>query len=111
MVGSALVRSLGANSETQLVTRSRSDLDLTRQSDVESFFADQKIDMVAASCHLMDLSAERYWSTASDRCSHVNVGCGTDVSIAELAQISLEQGARQTCDWMVGHWKEISEAT
>ena len=310
MVGSALVRSLGANSEKQLVTRSRSDLDLTRQSDVESFFAEQKIDMVylaaarvggikanndypadfirenlqiqtnvihsayragvsrllflgssciyprlasqpiredalmtgslestneayavakiagirmcesyrrqygcdfrsamptnlygphdnfdlesshvlpallrkfhqavssgdqtvsvwgsgrprreflhvddmaAASCHLMDLSAERYWSTASDRCSHVNVGCGTDVSIAELAQliagvtgfkgtieyamdmpdgtprklldvsrlaalgwtaqISLEQGVRQTCDWMVEHWKEISEAT
>jgi len=310
MVGSALVRNLSANPEKQLVTRSRAELDLTRQSDVESFFADQKIDMVylaaarvggikanndypadfirenlqiqtnvihaayragvsrllflgssciyprlakqpiredalmtgslegtneayavakiagirmcesyrrqygcdfrsamptnlygpndnfdlesghvlsallrkfqqavisgdqtvrvwgsgrprreflhvddmaAASCHLMGLSAERYWSGVSDHCSHVNVGCGADVRISELAdliagisgfegaieydpdmpdgtprklldvsrlkafgwtaQISLERGVRQTHNWMVEHWKEISEAT
>jgi GDP-L-fucose synthase len=107
-------------------------------------------EMAAASCHLMGLSAQNYWSTVSDHCSHVNVGCGTDISIAELAdliagitgfegrigydpempdgtprklldvnrlealgwraQISLEQGVRQTCDWMVEHWNEISDA-
>jgi GDP-L-fucose synthase len=107
-------------------------------------------DMAAACCHLMGLSTDRYWSTVSDRCSHVNVGCGTDVSIAELAdliagitgfegsieydpdmpdgtprklldvsrlealgwraQITLEQGVRQTRDWMVEHWNSISEA-
>jgi GDP-L-fucose synthase len=106
-------------------------------------------DMAAASCHLMGLSAQSYWSAVSDHCSHVNVGCGTDVSIAGLAeliagitgfkgsivydpempdgtprklldvgrlealgwraQITLEQGVRQTCDWMVEHWTEISE--
>ena len=106
-------------------------------------------DMAAACCHLMGLSAESYWSVASDRCSHVNVGSGIDISIAELADlvagvtgfkgkigydpempdgtprklldvsrlealgwragITLEQGVRRTCDWMVGHWNEISE--
>ena len=106
-------------------------------------------DMAAACCHLMGLSAERYWSAVSDHCSQVNVGCGTDVSIAELAnliagisgfqgaieydpdmpdgtprklldvsrlealgwtaQITLEQGVRQTRDWMVEHWNAISE--
>ena len=104
-------------------------------------------DMAAASCHLMELSEQIYWSAVSGHCSHVNVGCGTDVSIAELsdliagvtgfqgsigydpempdgtprklldvsrlealgwrAQITLEQGVRQTCDWMVEHWNEI----
>jgi GDP-L-fucose synthase len=106
-------------------------------------------EMAAASCHLMGLSAQSYWSAVSDHCSHVNVGCGTDVSIAGLAeliagvtgfkgsivydpempdgtprklldvgrlealgwraQITLEQGVRQTCGWMVEHWTEISE--
>jgi GDP-L-fucose synthase len=103
-------------------------------------------DMAAASCHLMALSEERYWSAVSDRCSQINVGCGTDVSIADLveliagitgfggkieydssmpdgtprklldvsrlealgwkAQITLEQGVRQTRDWMIEHWNE-----
>jgi GDP-L-fucose synthase len=44
-------------------------------------------DMASASCHLMGLSKERYWSAVSDRCSHVNVGTGIDVSIAELAEL------------------------
>jgi GDP-L-fucose synthase len=104
-------------------------------------------DMAAACCHLMGLAAERYWSAVSDRCSHVNVGSGTDVTIAELAeliagatgftgsveydsempdgtprklldvsrldalgwraQITLQDGVRQTCDWMIEHWNEI----
>jgi GDP-L-fucose synthase len=108
-------------------------------------------DMAAASYHLMGLSPERYWSAVSDHCSHINVGCGTDVSIAELAeliaqvtgfdgeikydpdmpdgtprklldvsrlkslgweaQIKLEQGVRQTHEWMVGHWNEILPGT
>jgi len=108
-------------------------------------------DMAAASCHLVGLSAEHYWSGVSDRCSHVNVGCGADVRISDLAdliagisgfegaieydpdmpdgtprklldvsrlkafgwaaQISLEQGVRETHNWLVEHWNEISEAT
>lgn len=44
-------------------------------------------DMASASVHLMTLAPEQYWSVASDRCSHVNVGCGTDISIAELAAL------------------------
>ena len=42
-------------------------------------------DMAAACIHLMRLPPELYWSVASERCSHINVGCGSDVSIAELA--------------------------
>jgi GDP-L-fucose synthase len=44
-------------------------------------------DMAAACCHLMGLRAEDYWSVVADRCSHVNVGIGTDISIAELAAL------------------------
>ena len=44
-------------------------------------------DMAAASCHLMSLAEDRYWTAVSNRCSHVNVGCGSDVSIAELAEM------------------------
>ena len=44
-------------------------------------------DMAAACCHLMDLSENQYWSAVSDHCSHVNVGCGRDISIAELAKL------------------------
>lgn len=44
-------------------------------------------DMAAACCHIMDLSEERYWSAVSEHCSHVNVGCGKDISIAELAEL------------------------
>ena len=41
--------------------------------------------MAAACCHVMDLPPEDYWSAVSDRCSHLNVGAGEDISIAELA--------------------------
>jgi len=44
-------------------------------------------DMAAACCHLMELPAEDYWSAVSDRCSHVNVGTGADISIADLAAL------------------------
>ena len=44
-------------------------------------------DMAAASVHIMNLSPERYWSVAQPGCSHINVGSGTDVSIAELAEL------------------------
>jgi nucleoside-diphosphate-sugar epimerase len=42
-------------------------------------------DMADACVHLMNLPPERYWSVASDRCSHVNVGTGSDTTIADLA--------------------------
>lgn len=46
MVGSALLRNLQGSGDQQLVTRSRNELDLTRQQEVESFFADEQIDQV-----------------------------------------------------------------
>jgi GDP-L-fucose synthase len=44
-------------------------------------------DMAAASVHIMDLAPEQYWSVAEAACSHINVGTGRDVSIAELAEL------------------------
>ncbi len=42
-------------------------------------------DMAAASLHIMNLLPAQYWSSTTPHCSHINVGSGTDVSIAELA--------------------------
>jgi GDP-L-fucose synthase len=44
-------------------------------------------DMAAACVHVMELEPDRYWSVANERCSHVNVGTGEDISIAELAAL------------------------
>jgi nucleoside-diphosphate-sugar epimerase len=105
-------------------------------------------DMAAASIHLLESAPESYWSVASERCSHVNVGTGKDISIAELASliagiagfggaiefdatmpdgtprklldvsrlrelgwqpsIELEDGIRQTHEWMVANWQKIT---
>ncbi len=46
MVGSAIVRRLQQSGFTNLVLRSREELDLTRQADVEAFFAEQRPDYV-----------------------------------------------------------------
>lgn len=46
MVGSALVRILERDSDVELVTRTRDELDLTNQSDVSDFFADARPDLV-----------------------------------------------------------------
>ncbi|MDC0948296.1 GDP-L-fucose synthase [Gammaproteobacteria bacterium] len=46
MVGRAICRALEATNQYQIITRSRQDLDLLRQADVESFFAEEKIDQV-----------------------------------------------------------------
>jgi len=44
-------------------------------------------DMAAASIHVLELEPDTYWSVASERCSHINVGSGSDISIAELAAL------------------------
>ena len=44
-------------------------------------------DMASACAQIMQLEEDRFWGTASIRNSHVNVGCGQDVSIAELAKL------------------------
>jgi GDP-L-fucose synthase len=46
MVGSAIVRQLGANAGVNVITRTRSELDLTSQAAVSDFFANEKIDQV-----------------------------------------------------------------
>lgn len=46
MVGSAIVRALQAQGYVHIVGKSSKELDLTRQSDVESFFAEEKPDFV-----------------------------------------------------------------
>jgi GDP-L-fucose synthase len=49
MAGSALVRNLAARGYNNVVTRSRSELDLTNQAAVEAFFRDQSIEVVVLS--------------------------------------------------------------
>jgi len=44
-------------------------------------------DMAEASLFVMDLPPETYGANTSPMLSHINVGCGTDVTIAELARI------------------------
>lgn len=47
-------------------------------------------DMAAASLHVMNLSRNDYQSVTHERCSHINVGTGSDCSIRELAEIMRE---------------------
>lgn len=44
-------------------------------------------DLARAGIHFMNLSAEKYWSAVDARCTHVNIGTGKDISIAELATL------------------------
>ena len=44
-------------------------------------------DMADASLFVLNLSQEDYDANTEDMLSHINVGCGTDVSILELAQM------------------------
>lgn len=46
MVGSAIVRCLEKNGYTNIITRTHAELDLTRQNDVEEFFAKEKPEYV-----------------------------------------------------------------
>ncbi|WP_099470057.1 GDP-L-fucose synthase family protein [Konateibacter massiliensis] len=46
MVGSAIVRGLQANGYENIVTRTRAELNLLRQDEVEKFFAEEQIDYV-----------------------------------------------------------------
>ena len=43
-------------------------------------------DMVRASIHLMNLDIKTYYSHVSERCSHINVGSGEDLTIKQLAE-------------------------
>ncbi|OUS09146.1 GDP-fucose synthetase [Rhodobacterales bacterium 52_120_T64] len=46
MVGRAIVRNLEADSDCEIITRSRSELDLLSQADVQAFFKNTQIDQV-----------------------------------------------------------------
>ena len=43
-------------------------------------------DLAEAAVQVMSLAHDTYWSNVGPRCAHVNVGCGRDVTIAELAE-------------------------
>ena len=46
------------------------------------------VDDLAEACIVaMNVSRERYYSVATERCSHLNVGYGTDVTVRELAEL------------------------
>ncbi len=47
-------------------------------------------DMAEAALFVMDLSAERYQTHTSPMQSHINIGCGNDIPISELAKMIAE---------------------
>ena len=47
-------------------------------------------DMAAASLFVLDLPLEEYQANTEPMLSHINVGCGEDISILELAQLVAE---------------------
>ncbi|GAB3627437.1 GDP-fucose synthetase [Pandoraea terrae] len=47
-------------------------------------------DLAAASVRVMNVPRDTYWAVASPRCSHLNVGCGIDLPVRELAEIIAE---------------------
>ena len=47
-------------------------------------------DMAAACLYVMNLDVDTYRAHTEPRCSHINVGTGTDVTIAELARLVSE---------------------
>jgi GDP-L-fucose synthase len=44
-------------------------------------------DLAYACIHFMEMSEDDFWESVDARCSHVNIGSGTDISIAELAEL------------------------
>lgn len=82
MVGSALLRALEAHAGDGLLVRGRTELDLTRQSEVEAFFAD------GTPRKLLDVGRLR--------------------QLGWEASIGLRDGVRQTRGWMSAHWREIT---
>jgi GDP-L-fucose synthase len=44
-------------------------------------------DMASASIHIMNLSSDIYKKNTTPMLSHINVGCGEDISILELAEL------------------------
>lgn len=47
-------------------------------------------DLAAASVLVMNLDRQDYLAIAPERCSHINVGCGHDISVRELAEQIVE---------------------
>jgi len=47
-------------------------------------------DLADACAHVMHMGREDYWSAVDERCSHVNVGVGEDISIRTLAGMCAE---------------------
>ena len=44
-------------------------------------------DMASASIHVMNLNATKYFESVEPMLSHINVGCGSDISIIDLAKL------------------------
>ena len=44
-------------------------------------------DLAEAAVYLLNLPTSKFWESVDPRCSHVNVGTGQDVTIAELANL------------------------
>jgi nucleoside-diphosphate-sugar epimerase len=43
--------------------------------------------MASACCFVMNLPERQYWDAVDPRCSHLNVGIGSDIQIRDLAKL------------------------
>jgi nucleoside-diphosphate-sugar epimerase len=77
MVGAAIVRALTAAGCTQLLLRTRAELDLTRQADVDAFFAAERPDYVfLAAAKVGGIHANNTWPADF---IHANLAIATNV--------------------------------
>ena len=95
MVGSAIARQLltAGHAAENLITRTHAELDLTDQAAVRAFFQAARptqvylaAAMASASVYVMNLPKATHDQHTTPMQSHINVGYGSDISIAELAQ-------------------------
>ncbi len=91
MVGSAIVRQLAAlgHAPESIITRTHAELDLTNQAAVRAFFqAGKPAQVYLAAAKVGGIHANNtYDQHTSPMQSHINVGFGSDITIAELARI------------------------
>lgn len=111
MVGSALLRLLQPGSEGRLLTRTRSELDLTRQQQVESFFGDERIDAVYLAKLIAGFAGFEgrieFDSTMPDGTPRKLLDVGRLEAMGWKAKTGLDEGVRQAYQWMVDHWDNL----
>ena len=105
MVGSAIVRELQRQGYTNLVTRPHKELDLTRQADVETFFAAEKPEYVVIGTRISDIPHDL------SRLDSVEVWIKTDGKIEIILETIIESDTNFKATYKTegnGSWKRYA---